>query len=110
MVSTLETIPGSVDVTTDSVGTWKVTFAAALAAIGGGATLASAAAVLYTAPPGAKVAVPGFVIGAAVNGTSVDVGWSGAALTEWSTYRLETRGTLSTGAVVEFLTEVRCIA
>jgi hypothetical protein len=49
MVDQLATVPASRDVTTGSRDTWAVAFANALQA---GESIASAAAVLYTAMPG----------------------------------------------------------
>jgi hypothetical protein len=104
----LDTTPASIDVTTDSRDTWAIAFAAALQA---GESIASAAAALYTAMPGDDgAAVAGFVTGAVVSGTDVHVAWVGSVLARHSVYRLETTATLNTGAKIELLTLVRCVA
>lgn len=107
MATGLDTIPASRDVTTDSVDTWAIDFANALQV---GETISVGAAALYPATPGASgTAVSGFVTQAQVSGTTVRVTWTGTVLTKYSVYRLETKATLSTGAVVELLTQVRCV-
>lgn len=108
MVTQLDTVPASKDVTRESADTWAIAFANAL---GDGESLASAAAVLYTAMVSLDgTAVDGFVTSAVVSVTDVLVTWDGSVLSKFGTYRLETRATLNTGAVVALLTTVRCVA
>ena len=108
MVTALDTIPASRDVTTDSVDAWAVDFTNAIQE---GESITAGAATLVTAmPPDDGAEVAGFVVDATVSGATVVVEWSGSVLTKHSVYRLETRATLNTGAVIELLTTVRCIA
>jgi hypothetical protein len=108
MVTQLDTIPASRDVTTDSLDTWSVDFANALQA---GETVANGAAALYEAMPGSSgAAVSGFVTQAQTADTTVRVTWTGSVLARFGVYRLETRAILNTGAVIELLTTIRCVA
>jgi len=108
MTTQLDTVPASKDVTRGAADTWSISFANALV---DGETISSAAATLCTAMVGNDGAeVDDFVISATVSTTSVLVSWDGSALTKFSTYRLATTATLNTGAVVELLTIVRCVA
>lgn len=110
MATTLDTTPATMDVTTSMAGMWAVTFAAAIAAAGAASIGTPGAALFLATPPYAEAGVAGFVTNAVVSGTDVNVSWSGSVLTKGKTYRLETRATLNTGQVVEFLTTVRCVA
>ena len=108
MATALDTIPASRDVTTDSVDLWAIDFTNALQA---GESIVSGAATLVTAMPADDgTVVAGFVVDATVSGATVEVEWSGSVLAKHSTYRLETRATLNTGAVVELLTRIVCVA
>ena len=103
--SQLDTIPASKDVTTSMVGTWSVEFAASIPA---GATISTASAALFDVR--ANAAVAGFVTNASISLTAINVTWTASVLTKGKTYRLETLATLNTGAKVELLTTVRCVA
>lgn len=61
------------------------------------AALVGSAAVVYPMPPAAETPVAEFVAAATVNGTPVDVRWTGAALQRRASYRLETRAMFDTG-------------
>lgn len=108
MATQLDTVPASKDVTRESADTWAIAFANAL---GSGESLASADAAIYTAMVGNDgTEVDGFVTSATVSVTDVLVVWDASVLTKFGTYRLETRATLNTGAVVALLTTVRVVA
>lgn len=109
MATDLYTAPSVVEITTDMIGAWEVTFAAAMAAVGA-ASITSCAAALFPVWPGAQSAVSGFVTSATPDGTSVNVTWDGSVLQRSGRYQLQTRATFDTGAAVEFLTDVRCVA
>lgn len=108
MPTQLDTIPASRDVSRDSMDTWAIDFTNALQV---GETISTGAAELVTAMPGNDgTVVAGFVTNATVNGASINVAWTGTVLTKWSIYRLETKATLNTGALIELLTTVRCVS
>ena len=108
MATRLDTVPDIADVTTDMVDTWAIDFSNALQA---GETISSASAALFLVTVGSNgTAVAGFVTSAVVSGDAVNVAWTGSVLTKFATYRLETKATLSSGAKIELLTTVRCVA
>lgn len=108
MATQLDTVPARKDVTRGSSDTWAIAFDNALAV---GETIASASAAIYTAMiANDGTEVTGFVTSATVDDDSVLVEWDGSVLTKFGVYRLATRATLSSGAVVELLTTVTCVA
>lgn len=108
-MSALDTIPGEREIARAMIDTWAIDFTNALQS---GETVTAADAELETAMFGNDgTAVPGFVLNAVPAGTTgVNVSWSGAGLDVYATYRLKTTATLSSGAVLERLTTIRCIA
>jgi hypothetical protein len=109
MMSTLSTTQDTIEVTTRSVDTLDVNFAAQ---INEGESIVSATATLLrtTAVSGGS-AVTGFVTSTpSVDTTVVSVPWTGEVLAVGGVYVLVVAATLDTGAIVVTLTEIRCVA
>lgn len=102
----LDTVPASLDVTTATIDTWAIDFAAALQT---GESIASAAASLLSASSVPGIPVVGFVTGATIGTTKINVAWTGSVLSQGSEYVLHTVATLNTGAKIVLLTRVVCI-
>lgn len=103
----LFTNPPRVAVTTKMIDTWSIDFANSL---NPGEAIDSVAALLVQIDPGPEAEVADFVTDTDVDGTNAVLGWTGNVLTEGATFRLEITATLDTGATVDRLMFVECIA
>lgn len=104
MTSTLATTVATIEVSTYAVGTTAIDFAAELDP---DETITDASAVLLrTSAVSGGSEVVGFATAVTVDGTSVDVAWTGAVLVAGSVYILVVTAELDTGAFVPTITTV----